>query len=242
MPPSPSRTPPSTRSRRAWRSPRSSWTASSRSSPSRRSRPAGEKFDPHKHQAISQVESDQEPNTVVAVLQKGYLLHDRVLRPALVTVAKARAGSASSLETTPRIPTSDQRNPRSQNREHEHGKDHRNRPRHDQLLRGGHGGRQAQGHREQRRRAHHALGRGLHGRRRDPRRRTGQAPGGHQREEHRLRGEAPHRPQVRGEGSPEGHQPHALQDRRRPTTATPGWKCAARRSRPSRFPPKCFAR
>ena len=51
--------------------------------------PAGEKFDPHRHQAISQVESDQEPNTVVAVLQKGYLLHDRVLRPALVTVARA---------------------------------------------------------------------------------------------------------------------------------------------------------
>jgi molecular chaperone GrpE len=53
--------------------------------------PAGEKFDPHKHQAISQVESDQEPNTVVAVLQKGYMLNDRVLRPALVTVAKARS-------------------------------------------------------------------------------------------------------------------------------------------------------
>ena len=51
--------------------------------------PVGEKFDPHRHQAISQVESDQEPNTVVSVLQKGYLLHDRVLRPALVTVAKA---------------------------------------------------------------------------------------------------------------------------------------------------------
>jgi molecular chaperone GrpE len=50
--------------------------------------PVGEKFDPHRHQAISQVDSDQEPNTVVAVLQKGYLLHDRVLRPALVTVAK----------------------------------------------------------------------------------------------------------------------------------------------------------
>ncbi len=49
--------------------------------------PQGEKFDPHFHQAISQVPSDQEPNTVVSVLQKGYLLHDRVLRPALVTVA-----------------------------------------------------------------------------------------------------------------------------------------------------------
>lgn len=52
--------------------------------------PDGEKFDPHRHQAISQVPSDAEPGTVVAVLQKGYLLHDRVLRPALVTVAAAR--------------------------------------------------------------------------------------------------------------------------------------------------------
>lgn len=52
--------------------------------------PVGEKFDPHRHQAISQVESDQEPNTVVQVLQKGYLLHDRVLRPALVMVAKGK--------------------------------------------------------------------------------------------------------------------------------------------------------
>ena len=51
--------------------------------------PLGEKFDPHRHQAISQVESDAEPNTVVTVLQKGYLLHDRVLRPALVVVSKA---------------------------------------------------------------------------------------------------------------------------------------------------------
>jgi molecular chaperone GrpE len=50
--------------------------------------PQGEKFDPHRHQAIAQVDSDLEPNTVVSVLQKGYLLHDRVLRPALVTVAK----------------------------------------------------------------------------------------------------------------------------------------------------------
>lgn len=50
----------------------------------------GERFDPHQHQAISQVESDQEPNTVTAVLQSGYRLHDRILRPALVTVSKAR--------------------------------------------------------------------------------------------------------------------------------------------------------
>ncbi len=53
--------------------------------------PLGEKFDPHRHQAISVVESTQEPNTVVSVLQKGYLLADRVLRPALVVVARAGA-------------------------------------------------------------------------------------------------------------------------------------------------------
>ena len=52
--------------------------------------PQGEKFDPHYHQAISQVESDQEPGSVVSVLQKGYTLNERVLRPALVIVAKAR--------------------------------------------------------------------------------------------------------------------------------------------------------
>ena len=51
--------------------------------------PAGTRFDPHQHQAISVVPADQEANTVVAVLQKGYLIADRVLRPALVTVAQA---------------------------------------------------------------------------------------------------------------------------------------------------------
>lgn len=47
---------------------------------------AGTKFDPHQHQAISVVPAEQEANTVVSVLQKGYLIADRVLRPALVTV------------------------------------------------------------------------------------------------------------------------------------------------------------
>lgn len=51
---------------------------------------AGSKFDPHQHQAISVVPADQEPNTVVTVLQKGFLIADRVLRPALVTVAAPR--------------------------------------------------------------------------------------------------------------------------------------------------------
>lgn len=53
--------------------------------------PVGEKFDPHKHQAIGMVEAEQEPNTVVTVLQKGYLLAERTLRPALVMVAKPKA-------------------------------------------------------------------------------------------------------------------------------------------------------
>jgi molecular chaperone GrpE len=48
--------------------------------------PAGTRFDPHQHQAISVVPAAQEANTVVSVLQKGYLISDRILRPALVTV------------------------------------------------------------------------------------------------------------------------------------------------------------
>ena len=49
--------------------------------------PAGTRFDPHQHQAISMVPAEQDANTVVSVLQKGYLIAERVLRPALVTVA-----------------------------------------------------------------------------------------------------------------------------------------------------------
>jgi len=54
--------------------------------------PVGARFDPHQHQAISALPSDKEPNTVINVLQKGYALHDRVIRPALVTVAKPKDG------------------------------------------------------------------------------------------------------------------------------------------------------
>jgi molecular chaperone GrpE len=50
---------------------------------------AGERFDPNRHQAMAAVEAQAEPNTIVAVMQKGYSLHDRILRPALVTVAKS---------------------------------------------------------------------------------------------------------------------------------------------------------
>jgi len=60
----------------------------------------GERFDPHRHQAMAAVEAETPPNTIVAVMQKGYLLHDRVLRPALVTVSKA-------LEKPAGNPTSD---------------------------------------------------------------------------------------------------------------------------------------
>ena len=60
----------------------------------------GERFDPHRHQAMAAVEAPpgetRDPNTIVAVMQKGYLLHDRVLRPALVTVAKALEKQAST--------------------------------------------------------------------------------------------------------------------------------------------------
>jgi molecular chaperone GrpE len=51
--------------------------------------PAGQKFDPHQHQAMQAVDSELAPGTVVTVFQKGYLINDRVLRPALVTVAKS---------------------------------------------------------------------------------------------------------------------------------------------------------
>ncbi|HYA20674.1 MAG TPA: nucleotide exchange factor GrpE [Burkholderiales bacterium] len=50
----------------------------------------GEKFDPHRHQAITTVESAGEPNTVISVMQKGYTLNDRVIRPALVVVGKPK--------------------------------------------------------------------------------------------------------------------------------------------------------
>jgi len=52
--------------------------------------PVGEKLDPHKHQAIGMLDSDQPANTVVSVMQKGYALNDRVLRPAMVMVAKGK--------------------------------------------------------------------------------------------------------------------------------------------------------
>ncbi|GAB1389398.1 MAG: hypothetical protein AMXMBFR78_05730 [Rubrivivax sp.] len=51
---------------------------------------AGTRFDPHQHQAISVVPAEQEANTVVSLLQTGYLIAERVLRPALVTVAAPR--------------------------------------------------------------------------------------------------------------------------------------------------------
>jgi molecular chaperone GrpE len=60
--------------------------------------PLGQKFDPHQHQAISQIEAPDaatEANTVLTVLQKGYALHGRVIRPALVVVSKAKVAPAA---------------------------------------------------------------------------------------------------------------------------------------------------
>ncbi|MBK9160513.1 MAG: nucleotide exchange factor GrpE [Nitrosomonadales bacterium] len=52
--------------------------------------PVGEKLDPNRHQAIGMLDSDQPANTVVSVMQKGYTLNDRVLRPAMVMVSKGK--------------------------------------------------------------------------------------------------------------------------------------------------------
>ena len=54
--------------------------------------PAGERFDPHRHEAVQMVPSDAPANTVVTVYQKGYVLNDRVLRPAMVTVSQGPSG------------------------------------------------------------------------------------------------------------------------------------------------------
>ncbi|HQW37361.1 MAG TPA: nucleotide exchange factor GrpE [Usitatibacteraceae bacterium] len=53
--------------------------------------PGGQKFDPHRHEAMGQVDGGEEPNTVATVLRKGYLLNDRVIRPALVMVSRGPA-------------------------------------------------------------------------------------------------------------------------------------------------------
>ena len=56
--------------------------------------PLHQKYDPHRHQAMTMIESEEPPGTVVQVFQKGYLLNDRVLRPALVAVAKAEESAS----------------------------------------------------------------------------------------------------------------------------------------------------
>jgi len=69
--------------------------------------PAGAPFDPHQHQAMTLVDSKDPPNTVVQVFQKGYRLNDRVLRPALVSVAKIPDAPAAGqrLDPTAETPT-----------------------------------------------------------------------------------------------------------------------------------------
>lgn len=67
----------------------------------------GASFDPNLHQAMGQIESaEQAPNTVVTEFQRGYLLHDRLLRPSLVMVAKAPTGAdAADSETEEPTPS-----------------------------------------------------------------------------------------------------------------------------------------
>ena len=62
--------------------------------------PTGEKFDPHHHQAMTAIESDAPAQSVVQVFQKGFKLHDRVIRPAMVAVAKPRPATDES-DTAP---------------------------------------------------------------------------------------------------------------------------------------------
>ena len=60
----------------------------------------GSLFDPNMHQAVAQVESETaEPNTVIEEFQKGYFLHDRILRPAMVTVAKEKSDQTETIST-----------------------------------------------------------------------------------------------------------------------------------------------
>ncbi|GJL62376.1 MAG: protein GrpE [Nitrospirales bacterium] len=62
----------------------------------------GEPFDPSKHQAVAQVESDTaQPNTVIEEYQKGYFLHERILRPAMVTVAKSQSDQDTNTNSEP---------------------------------------------------------------------------------------------------------------------------------------------
>ena len=61
--------------------------------------PVGEPFDPQQHEAMSMVPSaEAEPNTVIAVMQKGYRLHERVVRPAMVMVAKAQEPEGGNVD------------------------------------------------------------------------------------------------------------------------------------------------
>lgn len=64
--------------------------------------PLNEKFDPHRHQAMFEIEqSDQTPGTVVQVLQSGYIMHDRLLRPAMVAVAKSPSAAVDKKNQPP---------------------------------------------------------------------------------------------------------------------------------------------
>jgi molecular chaperone GrpE len=58
--------------------------------------PLGQRFDPNRHQAMAQVEADQPAGIVVQVMQPGYVIHERLLRPAMVIVSKGKPGGEAS--------------------------------------------------------------------------------------------------------------------------------------------------
>ena len=120
--------------------------------------------------------------------------------------------------------------------------DHRYRSRHDEQLRRHHGGQERPRDRERGGHAHDALDGGLHRGRRGAGRHAGQAAGGDQSREHAVRGQAPDRPPLRGPRRPQGHGHGVLQDRARPTTATPGCRCATTRRRRRRSAPRSSRR
>ena len=181
--------------------------------------PAGEKFDPAPAQAMTMVDSPEPPNTVVQRLPEGLpAARPRSCGPALVAVAQGPRKPSDrrqriGLIRRPKPPPVAQDSHPAIRKETIMGKiigiDLGTTNSCVAIMEGGQPKviENSEGARTT------PVGRRVPGRRRDPRRRVGEAAGGHQREEHDLRGEAADRPALRGKGSPEGHRPHALQDR-----------------------------
>ena len=150
--------------------------------------------------------------TVIGEIQRGYRIRDRVLRPSLVSVAKNPGSDAGSRRE--RL---------------DHGQDHRHRPGHDQLCRGRHGGRRADGHPQRRGRPHRALGGGLLEDRGAAHRPGREAAGDHQLGQHGLLDQALHgsplgRPRGAALQGPRALQAGARPQERRRQGGAGGWQ------------------